>query len=240
MGRFIGVDPLAGKYAGWSPYTYTLDNPVRYIDPDGRIPTPIIGFAIGFGLDVATQIIFEGKSLSDVNYGSAAVSGVAGMASSGLSSIKNFGKAGQIVLGAIVDASESVGKQVISGDNVSGEQILSDVVMGGIGGQAKVFDDANIKVKENTLDRTQRIAKNDPSSSGRAQNVKDAQGSVNFAIRMNDAAGTAAGNTLQTGSDNVRSFLNTGDGTGSFIQPQVQVAQDNTRVVIPIIDPKLK
>jgi len=33
------VDPLAGKYAGWSPYTYTLDNPVRLVDPTGAIPS---------------------------------------------------------------------------------------------------------------------------------------------------------------------------------------------------------
>jgi RHS repeat-associated protein len=36
VGRFLGVDPLAGMYAGWSPYHYTLDNPILFIDPDGR------------------------------------------------------------------------------------------------------------------------------------------------------------------------------------------------------------
>ena len=31
------VDPLAEKAPGISPYMYCRDNPVRYVDPDGRI-----------------------------------------------------------------------------------------------------------------------------------------------------------------------------------------------------------
>jgi len=34
--RFVSVDPLAGKYLEWSPYVYCADNPIKYIDPDGR------------------------------------------------------------------------------------------------------------------------------------------------------------------------------------------------------------
>ena len=36
VGRWTSVDPLAEKYAGWSAYHYTMDNPVRLVDPDGR------------------------------------------------------------------------------------------------------------------------------------------------------------------------------------------------------------
>jgi RHS repeat-associated protein len=36
VGRFIGVDPLAEEYPGWSPYVYCLNNPLKNIDPDGR------------------------------------------------------------------------------------------------------------------------------------------------------------------------------------------------------------
>ncbi|MBZ0181132.1 MAG: hypothetical protein K8F60_01620, partial [Melioribacteraceae bacterium] len=33
---FLSVDPMADKYPGITPYHYSLNNPVRFIDPDGR------------------------------------------------------------------------------------------------------------------------------------------------------------------------------------------------------------
>jgi RHS repeat-associated protein len=38
--RFVSVDPLADEYLEWSPYVYCADNPIKYIDPDGRLPFP--------------------------------------------------------------------------------------------------------------------------------------------------------------------------------------------------------
>lgn len=39
---WLGVDPLAEKLPFASPYAFTLNNPLRYIDPDGQYPIDII------------------------------------------------------------------------------------------------------------------------------------------------------------------------------------------------------
>jgi len=36
LGRWMSVDPLAAKYPSWSPYSAFRNNPILYVDPDGK------------------------------------------------------------------------------------------------------------------------------------------------------------------------------------------------------------
>ncbi|MDH6310545.1 hypothetical protein M2451_003365 [Dysgonomonas sp. PFB1-18] len=51
--RFISVDPLCEENYSWSPYVYAMNNPLRFVDPDGMLARDSVGNII---YDVTNKI----------------------------------------------------------------------------------------------------------------------------------------------------------------------------------------
>jgi len=58
VSRWFNPDPLSDEYPSWSPYNFSLNNPIRFIDPDGRaVEDIIIKGANGSSVTLTTDLI---------------------------------------------------------------------------------------------------------------------------------------------------------------------------------------
>ena len=58
-GRFTTIDPLAGKYPSLTPYNHCANNPLSYIDPDGRVIRDAEGNILYYSSGETRKYIFE-------------------------------------------------------------------------------------------------------------------------------------------------------------------------------------
>ena len=60
-GRWISPDPLSEEFPSWSPYNFVYNNPLSYVDPDGRSGEPVIDKK-NKTITVHSNMIFYGGS----------------------------------------------------------------------------------------------------------------------------------------------------------------------------------
>ena len=72
LGRFVSVDPLAEEYSSTSPYGYCLNDPIRFVDPDGkkiRIGTfwQRLGVALGMKIEFIEKVSEQFEQNNELN-----------------------------------------------------------------------------------------------------------------------------------------------------------------------------
>ena len=123
---WYGVDPLAEKYPDESVYAYTHNNPVKFVDPNGKVAWIAIG-ALAGGVINASIAAYQGKSAREI--AGAAVSG----AINGALIASGAGFMATAAGGTVASLGETlIGKGHINKRDIA-ESVVSNVVSAGIG-----------------------------------------------------------------------------------------------------------
>ena len=182
VGRFLRPDPMQDEYPGISPYAYANNNPLKFVDPDGRTPVFVVGAITGAGLDIATQVLVDGRSLEEIDSGSVAFSAGAGALGVGvLTKLSKLGSIAQFGTEAAINAAGSVSHQLYETGEVDLLDTAVDTGAGLVGGRAGQFTRNRIAASDRVQDLTNqanrklRIARNTSSEKGARRRTEQAR-----------------------------------------------------------------
>lgn len=67
VGRWLSVGPMANKFSSWSPYYYSINNPILFVDESGMEPTKVGALGLSAYLNVISIFKYQSDILSSLH-----------------------------------------------------------------------------------------------------------------------------------------------------------------------------
>ncbi len=132
VGRWTSKDPIGFASEDTNLYAYVYNDPVNQIDPSGLFLNLVAGCLISGGIELASQMIIDGKSLGCVDWGSVALE-----TATGCNPFSTWKKVSKVIEGAQC----VLGNSFVAGTLVHTDQGLKPIEEVKVGEQVKSFNE---------------------------------------------------------------------------------------------------